>query len=69
MSNTQTLILGQDVSLSFNSKEPKLFKVIYTNGDLVRLIAHKIGEDGIYDITMKLIPPMPPEGMSEPNEN
>ncbi len=57
MSNTQTLILGQDILFSFNSKEPKLFKVVYADYDLFRLKAYEIGKDDIYDITIRLNPP------------
>ncbi len=58
MSNTQTIILGQDVSLSFNSKEPKLFKVVYVDYDEVKLKSYEIGQDDIYDITIRLNPPI-----------
>jgi len=65
MENIQRVILGQDILLSINSKEPTKFKVIKSDNGLISLVAHHIGDDDIYSLTLRLIPPMPPEGMSE----
>lgn len=62
---TKEIKRGQDVEISFNNKQEKQkFCIVDIDDDLIYLKAHIIGNDEIYDITIKLLPTMFAEGSS-----